>query len=86
MRHPGKAKWDANNRDKRRAQKTVENALVWGRMTRKPCERCGADKAHAHHENYSKPLEVMWLCPKHHRQRHADINAIHRVAVKIFGG
>lgn len=68
-------KWEQANPDKRRAQKAVENALAWGRMTRKPCERCGADKAHAHHDDYSKPLDVTWLCPKHHKERHRELEA-----------
>ena len=39
------------------------------KLVKRPCEMCGAD-AQAHHEDYSKPLEVRWLCPVHHRQRH----------------
>ncbi|WP_156137632.1 hypothetical protein [Methyloceanibacter caenitepidi] len=68
--------WEQNNPEKRRAQKTVENALKAGRLERQPCERCGAEKVHAHHDDYSKPLDVMWLCPKHHRERHRELDAM----------
>lgn len=35
-----------------------------------PCKcHCGR-KAHAHHDNYEKPLDVIWLCPTHHGERH----------------
>ena len=40
-------------------------------IERQPCEICGA-KAEAHHDNYDKPLDVRWLCFKHHRQWHHD--------------
>jgi hypothetical protein len=33
------------------------------------CEICGK-KAEAHHDDYGKPLEVRWLCFKHHREWH----------------
>jgi hypothetical protein len=27
----------------------------------------------AHHEDYDKPLEVVWLCQPCHKQRHKEI-------------
>ena len=54
----------------RAARVAVGNALRDGRLTRKPCEVCGKERAQAHHCDYSKPLEVMWLCPKHHAAWH----------------
>lgn len=35
-------------------------------LERQPCAVCGATKVEAHHEDYSKPLVVVWLCKKHH--------------------
>ena len=61
------------DRQKYLARKTVENHLKAGKLTRKPCERCGARKAQAHHEDYSKPLDVIWLCPKDHKARHREM-------------
>lgn len=37
-----------------------------------PCELCGDLKAEAHHDDYSKALNIMWLCRKHHMQRHVS--------------
>lgn len=73
---PNKKPWDRKpeNRLKRQAHKIVGNALADGRLERQPCERCGAEKVHAHHDDYSKPLDVMWLCPKHHRERHRELD------------
>lgn len=59
-------------RQKYLARKTIENHLKAGKLIRRPCERCGAI-AQAHHEDYSKPLEVMWLCPKDHKARHREM-------------
>ncbi len=52
------------------ARTAVTVAIRSGKLTKLPCERCGAKKVEAHHEDYSKPLAVMWLCPEHHRQIH----------------
>ena len=38
-------------------------------IERRPCEVCGA-KAEAHHDNYNEPLNIRWLCFKHHREWH----------------
>jgi hypothetical protein len=63
--------WQEKNRDKRVAHGLVEYALLCGRLTRKPCEICGEARVDGHHEDYSRPLEVRWLCKLHHRQVHA---------------
>jgi hypothetical protein len=41
-----------------------------GKIERKPCQKCG-EKAEMHHEDYSKPLEVTWLCRECHLNLHA---------------
>lgn len=55
---------------KRAANYAVSNAIRDGRLTRMPCEICGSEKSEAHHDDYTKPLEVRWLCRKHHLEHH----------------
>ena len=62
--------WAQRNPEKRTAQAKVLNEIRTGRMRRQPCEVCGSSRVHAHHDDYSKPLEVRWLCPKHHAEHH----------------
>lgn len=38
----------------------------------KPCMVCGDKKVHGHHPDYSKQLDVMWLCAAHHQEWHAE--------------
>ena len=52
------------------ANVAVSNAIRDRRLIRQPCEVCGNPKAQAHHEDYGRPLDVMWLCRKHHLERH----------------
>ena len=37
-----------------------------------PCFVCGSLEVHGHHPDYDQPLQVVWLCPEHHNQLHAD--------------
>jgi hypothetical protein len=46
------------------------NALACGILNPEPCIVCGAIKTEGHHTNYSKPLDVIWLCRKHHLEEH----------------
>lgn len=72
-------KWQSLNPAKRRAHMIVESALEIGKLSKFPCKKCGAINTDAHHEDYSKPLEVIWLCRKHHAERHVEINDAKRL-------
>ena len=70
----GKAKYKRHtqrfrrlNPEKYKATGIANNALRSGKLIKKPCEVCEREDAEKHHDDYSKPLEVRWLCRKHHR-------------------
>lgn len=41
-----------------------------GKIIKKPCEVCGSENVEMHHADYSKPLEITWLCREHHLSLH----------------
>ena len=53
------------------ARRKLRNALKTGALARLPCEVCG-EPAQAHHDDYSHPLAVRWLCARHHMAVHRD--------------
>ena len=59
------ASWRLRNPEKNRAHRAVFVALRNGGIVKEPC-LCGEEKVQAHHEDYSKPLDVIWLCKAHH--------------------
>lgn len=57
------------HRDKHRARKIVRQAVERGLLIRPTeCEECGAasDRIEAHHEDYTRRLDVVWLCSRCH--------------------
>ena len=62
-------KWEVKNGHKRKAEQMASNAQKRG-LLKKPddCQNCGASgvELEKHHPDYSKPLEVQWLCTKCH--------------------
>lgn len=76
--HAEACKWHSKlHPDRARARYAVNNAIRDGKIQRQLCEVCGA-KAEAHHEDYSRPLEVRWLCEPHHKARHRELKATRR--------
>ena len=62
--------WRKKNKAKIEAHDKLNNAIRCGLVIRKPCIICGDPKSHGHHEDYSKPLDVIWLCCMHHNKLH----------------
>lgn len=58
--------------NKYRAFSMVNYAIRSGKLSYEPCSICGELKTHAHHDDYSKPLTVRWLCAAHHKQWHIE--------------
>ena len=59
-----------NNPLKVFARTSVGNAIRDGRLKKMPCEVCGNEESQAHHDDYSRPLDVKWLCVSHHFDLH----------------
>jgi len=46
-----------------------------GKIKKLACCICGDKNTEAHHEDYTKPLEVIWYCRKHHLEHHTKLHA-----------
>lgn len=71
------SEWDKKNPEKRRAHDRAMYAVETGKLIRpSSCSKCQKEcKPHAHHEDYSKALDVIWLCATchfylHHESKH----------------
>jgi hypothetical protein len=69
--HRAKARRQIETKPKARyAVDVVRNELKRDRLKRQPCEVCGEEYVHGHHDDYDQPLVVRWLCPVHHTEWH----------------
>ena len=55
--------------EKKAAWTLVWKAVKEGRLIKQPCA-CGYEEVQGHHEDYSKPLNVVWMCVPCHRKYH----------------
>ena len=65
--------WEQSNPEKVDGRRECHKAIKRGDLIRQPCEKCGASKVDAHHDDYTKPLKVRWLCRKCHRLHHLQL-------------
>lgn len=66
---------------KEAARLAARRAVRHGKLIRQPCEACGDLNTQAHHDDYSRPLDVRWLCAIHH----AEFHRMNRSAVSLEG-
>ena len=70
-------RWILKNEDKRAAHVILGNAVRYGRVAKpRHCSKCCAGgQIEGHHHDYTKPLDVKWLCTQCHVSLHKEINA-----------
>lgn len=59
---------------KNKVRASTKGAVKRGVIKKEPCRVCGNQKSEIHHIDYSKPLEIMWLCREHHMEWHKILN------------
>lgn len=75
IRREGRTSWETSHPQRAKAQKILSSAVAnkkvvpWPVCAMAECNR----KPQAHHPDYSRPLDVVWLCPSHHTQAHRSI-------------
>ena len=62
-----------NRPERNKAYMAVSRAVKNGKLVKMSCRDCGDKKVEAHHSDYSKPLDVAWLCFACHRREHGQI-------------
>lgn len=68
------ARYAAKNPGKISARAKARYHAAVGNIERRPCESCGETKGvQAHHHDYSKPLDVEWLCDVCHDKAHGKL-------------
>lgn len=69
--HEGVLRRRAANPEKYRARTALNNAVRDGKIDKPTsCPRCGTGgkRIEAHHHDYSRPLDVEWMCSSCHRR------------------
>lgn len=65
-------KWRGKFPERYKAHSKLNNSIRDKKISKGKCRDCGSKNVHAHHSDYSKPLDVIWLCPLHHKKIHSN--------------
>ena len=70
-------KYRIENPEKVKARRITNYLISTGELIKEPCSVCGStENIQCHHPDYSKPLDVVFLCQTHHYELHGVLNAI----------
>ena len=65
------SKMTEEQRNKSRVRAYANMYLKRGKIVRQDCFVCDGPSDHMHHEDYSRPLDILWLCKKCHLTIHS---------------
>lgn len=83
------SRWQQDHPNRRKAHAALQYAVRVGRLTPWPAcayETCEETKVEAHHPDYSRPLDVVWMCPAHHKQAHAMFSRLMSASAEVRHG
>lgn len=68
-------RWSENNPEKMRSKYKYRTAVKNGTLVRPVvCSECEEEaRIEGHHEDYDKPLDVIWVCNKCHNKLHGRV-------------
>ena len=72
INRPKHSELSDEQREKANARSYLRVYIKRGKIEKLPCLFCGNPNSEAHHQDYSKPLEVTWLCKEHHLMIHEN--------------
>lgn len=75
-RHRERVKrWKKINQHQTKATTAVKDAVRYGRLVKaSECSKCGSkENIEGHHHDYSKPLDVIWVCKVCHIKIHQEL-------------
>ena len=60
----------AKTKHQDKARQSTKRAMAKGLIKKLPCAICKNSNSVIHHLDYNDPLNIMWLCPRHHLAWH----------------
>ena len=75
-------KYEERYKNRKAAHIIFSNAVRDKKVFKLPCFVCGELNVEGHHPDYERPLDVVWLCEKHHKETHKMANEINRKLIK----
>ncbi len=72
--------WPSEQKRKNLCRTLTKKYIRQGVLTKGPCEVCGCLEVETHHDDYSNPKDVHWLCERHHAMLHKERKASRLIA------
>jgi hypothetical protein len=61
------------DRIKHQVRALTRSYIKSGKLIKGKCEVCADINVEAHHDDYDKPMDIRWLCKKHHMAHHKKL-------------